>query len=92
MNMENFLEDSLMRVVEKDENELKSLIIDFVGNSKEKKEVTLEDIAIMLSTEFPELLLAMAEQNWLNGYTQAINDVKLFKNSEEEKNEQKNDN
>ena len=44
-----------------------------------------------LSEQFPELILALAEQNWVNGYTQALNDTATFK-TEKEKNEQEKNN
>ena len=37
----------------------------------------------VFSSEFPEFLLAVAEENWINGYTQALNDVQYVKNNNE---------
>jgi len=70
------------RRVIKRENGLKDLIVDFVGNKldPDKCEVTIEHIAKVFSEDFPELVIAMAEENWINGYTQALNDVDYMKN------------
>ena len=65
----------------KNDTPLKELIVDFVGNklNPENDEVTIEHITEVFSEEFPEFLLKMAEENWINGYTQALNDVDFVK-------------
>jgi trans-2-enoyl-CoA reductase len=64
-------------VVKKQESKLKEIIVDFVGNQKqpENDEVTIEHIMEVFTEEFPEFLLVMAEENWINGYTQALSDM-----------------
>jgi hypothetical protein len=37
--------------------------------------VTVEMIIEMMSSEFPEFLMAVAEENFIRGYTQAMTDV-----------------
>ena len=37
--------------------------------------VTVEMIVEMMSTQFPEFLMAVAEENFIRGYTQAMVDV-----------------
>ena len=66
----------------KNDTPLKELIVGFVGNkiNPENDEVTIEHITEVFSEEFPEFLLKMAEENWINGYTQALNDVDFVKN------------
>lgn len=60
---------------------LKQLIVDFVGQQlkPENNEITIEQIAEVFSTQFPEFILSLAEENWINGYTQALNDVDFVK-------------
>ena len=72
----------------KNETPLKNLIVDFVGNklNPENDEVTIEHISDVFSEEFPEFLLKMAEENWINGYTQALNDVDFVKNEMKKQN------
>ena len=50
---------------------------DYVGELKEPKDgnVTVEMIIDVVADEFPELVLALAEENWINGYTQALSDM-----------------
>jgi hypothetical protein len=64
-------------VVMKNQTPLKDLIVDFVGNKlqPDNDEVTIEHIAEVFTNEFPEFLMVMAEENWINGYTQALGDM-----------------
>jgi hypothetical protein len=59
------------------EPSLKDIIIDYVGTKLKpaKDEVTVEHVASVLADEFPDFVLSVAEENWINGYTQALNDV-----------------
>tara|TARA_B100000073_G_scaffold346004_1_gene356329 strand:+ start:250 stop:507 length:258 start_codon:yes stop_codon:yes gene_type:complete len=68
---------------------LKQLIVDFVGNKiqPENDEVTIEHIAEVFSEQFPEFLLTLAEENWVNGYTQALTDVDFVKQQMKNKDE-----
>ena len=71
-------ESVLNEVVAKD-SELKTLIVDYVGNNTKElignDQITVEMIVAVMADEFPEFLLAVAEENWIRGYQQAINDV-----------------
>ena len=56
------------------ESELKEIIVNYVGKklNPENDEVTVEHIINIFAEQFPEFLLALAEENWVNGYTQAL--------------------
>ena len=58
-------------------NPLKEMIVNHVGTKVEPEndEVTVEMVVDVFSTDFPEFLLAVAEENYLRGYTQALDDV-----------------
>ena len=73
MNVEN---ETLKEVVKVD-NDLKELVVNYVGNKiqPENDEVTLEMVISVLASEFKELVLSMAEENWIRGYQQALVDV-----------------
>ena len=45
-----------------------------------KDEITVELIVDIFAEQFPEFLIVVAEENWINGYTQALNDVEFIKN------------
>jgi hypothetical protein len=78
----------------KEDTPLKELIVNFVGNKlqPEKDEVTIEHIAEVFSQEFPEFVVKLAEENWINGYTQALNDVEFVKKEMKKKNVLEKDN
>jgi hypothetical protein len=66
----------LLKTVEKD-TPLKEWVVDYVGNKlgPEEDEVTLEMIITVFAEDFPEFLLPIAEENFIRGYQQALNDV-----------------
>ena len=74
MDIENPLEE----VVEPD-NDLKNMLVEYVGekNDPEDQLVTVEMVVETLANEFPELVLAVAEENWTRGYHQALTDVEI---------------
>jgi len=71
------MENSILNEVVKKNTPLKQWLVDYVGNrhSPENDEVTVELIVETLAEDFPELLLVIAEENWIRGYEQALNDV-----------------
>ena len=60
--------------VEKD-SELKEYLVEYVGTKFDKEEVTVNMIAEILATEFPEFVYAMAEENFLRGYELGLEDA-----------------
>tara|TARA_R110000851_G_scaffold38519_3_gene98840 strand:- start:5527 stop:5751 length:225 start_codon:yes stop_codon:yes gene_type:complete len=60
---------------------LKEYMIDYVGEQHDPgdDEVTVEMVAETLSKEFPEFMLMMAEENYLRGYEQALDDINTIK-------------
>ena len=70
--------------VEKD-SELKEWLVDYVGThlNPENDEVTVEMIVETMAKEFPEFLMAVAEENWVRGYHQALDDVEIGRNAAE---------
>ena len=82
------------------ENPMKQWLVNYVGetyssalekhNSEEEGEmdwdgnVTVEMIVENMSLEFPEFVMALAEENFIRGYDQALQDtIEGFKLSEE---------
>ena len=59
------------------EGELKAWLVNYVGQKEDPEDgnVTVEMIINTLSEEFPEFLMAFAEENWVRGYHQALEDV-----------------
>lgn len=73
------------------DNQLKEMFVNYVGErlQPENGEVTVDMIISVLADEFPEFVLVMAEENFINGYKQAMNDVENWnrKQVENEENE-----
>lgn len=66
----------LDKIVESKDSKLKEIIVEFVGETTlpENNEVTVEHIVEVFSKQFPEFLLAVAEENFIRGYSQALVD------------------
>lgn len=68
------------KIVESD-NPLKQILIDYVGGKFATEEdegtfdVTVKMVTDILANEFPEFVLLMAEENWIRGYEQGLNDA-----------------
>ena len=78
----------LDEVVEAD-NDLKNLLVQYVGEKLNPKDnnITIEMVIEVMADEFPELVMTLAEENWIRGYEQALTDVDVGKNIAEEKND-----
>ena len=68
------------------ENELKKMLVNYVGEKQtpDEDQVTVEMIVDQLAAEFPEFVLAVAEENFIRGYQQALTDVEVGRKAWEE--------
>ena len=68
--------EGLKETVETD-TEMKNCLVNYVGekHDPDSGEVTVEMIVETMATEFPEFLMVIAEENWIRGYHQALDDV-----------------
>jgi hypothetical protein len=59
-------------------NPMKEWLVDYVGEAAKPKDgnVTVMMIVEQMMKEFPEFLMVIAEENFIRGYQQAIEDVK----------------
>jgi len=59
---------------------LKSLIVQYVGDklSPDNDDVTVQMIVDVLADEFPEIVFSLAEENWVRGYEQGLEDIKAL--------------
>jgi|TARA_Y100000296_G_C5174430_1_gene259207 hypothetical protein len=78
---------TLNEAVDESDSELKTYIVNYVGSKvqPENAEVTVKMVVETLAVEFPEFILALAEENWVRGYEQALADVDTGKKLMEEK-------
>lgn len=72
----------LLKEVVPTDSELKDIITNYVGKVLDPEEdiITVEQVIDVFAKEFPEFLLVVAEENWVNGYTQALKDTETVKN------------
>ena len=76
-NMNYNDETEALKEVVDTSTELKKWLVNYVGekHDPENGEVTVEMIVETIAIEFPEFLMAIAEENWVRGYHQALDDV-----------------
>ncbi len=67
--------EELNKTIETDTS-LKEVIVDYIGNKldPENGEITVENVVSVMAHEFPEFLIAVAEENWVRGYEQGLSD------------------
>ena len=70
-------------------NDLKNMFVQYVGNKLNPKDnnVTVEMAIDVLAEDFPELVMVLAEENWIRGYQQGLDDTHAGKKLMEEKDE-----
>jgi glucan biosynthesis protein len=59
------------------DNDLKNFLVEYAGGElqPDNNEVTVEMVIEVVARDFPEFVLALAEENWVRGYQQALDDV-----------------
>ena len=64
---------------------MKNWLVNYVGDQHNPQEdaVTVEMIVETMAEEFPEFLMAVAEENWIRGYHQALEDVEMGRKAAE---------
>ena len=69
----------LLKNIVTTEGELREYLVNYVGEklNPENGEVTVGMIVQILASEFPEVLIAVIEENYLLGYEQGLNDKEL---------------
>ena len=75
--MVNNLESDLVSQEVTAESGLKEILINYIGetNNPDNGEITVGMIVDIMAEQFPEFLMVIAEENWVRGYKQALNDV-----------------
>jgi hypothetical protein len=73
----NLGENPILTEAVESDNELKTWLVNYVGDKSkpEDGQVTVENIVEAMASDFPEFLMAVAEENWIRGYHQALVDV-----------------
>ena len=58
-------------------NELQEDLVQHVRNRTNEDQVTLGQVIGILASEFPELVITIAEENWIRGYKQGLDDAEI---------------
>tara|TARA_Y100000034_G_C6804441_1_gene361084 strand:+ start:39 stop:374 length:336 start_codon:yes stop_codon:yes gene_type:complete len=94
-SIEDVEESTTLKDVVVPDSSLKKMVISYVGQivKPENDEVTVEMVISVLADEFPEIVMPLAEENWMRGYHQALADVdagqKLYEQEQEKAQEAK---
>jgi hypothetical protein len=85
INEEEAHRNEMLSMAVSRDNELKEMLVEYVGTKFDKEDVTVNMIAETLAHEFPEFVYAFAEENFLRGYQLGLDDAyKTFKGTPEE--------
>jgi hypothetical protein len=81
INANNFTTNPVLKQEVQPTNDLKNILVEYVGEetNPEDKNVTVEMVIEVMAAQFPEFVLALAEENWVRGYQQALDDVEVGK-------------
>jgi len=71
--------------VENGESELKDFLVNYTGTKLDQEEVTVQMIADVLASDFPEFAFSFAEENYIRGYQVGLDDaIRSFSGNPEE--------
>tara|TARA_R110000782_G_scaffold16577_5_gene47323 strand:- start:62 stop:367 length:306 start_codon:yes stop_codon:yes gene_type:complete len=80
-DIENFINEEeanrndLLSIAVAPDNELKNMLVEYVGTKFEKEEVTVQMIVDAMAHEFPEFVFSFAEENFIRGYQLGLDDA-----------------
>ena len=74
---EKELENVSLDTAVQPDTDLKNWLVEYVGEKQNPEDdlVTVGMVVETVAAEFPELVLALAEENWVRGYQQAFHDL-----------------
>ena len=73
--------NKLLKMPVNPDSKLKQYIVDYVGEKTDCEEVTVNLIAEVMAVDFPEFIYSFAEENYILGYNQGLDDARLLKTS-----------
>jgi len=74
----------LATVLERD-SALKEYLVEYVGTKFDQEDVTVAMIVDVMALEFPEFMVAIAEENFLRGYKTGLDDAYETNNTDNER-------
>ena len=75
INEEQVHTNEMLAMTVSRENDLKEMLVDYVGLKFDEEDVTVNMIAETMAHEFPEFVYAFAEENFLRGYQLGLDDA-----------------
>jgi hypothetical protein len=78
--------NKLLAMIVQPDSDLKNILVEYVGTRLDEEDVTVNMIAEIIASEFPEFAFVYAEENFLRGYQLGLDDAhKTFAKEAEEK-------
>ena len=74
---DKFVNKGILDKVVEAGNELQEDLVRHVRNRINEDQVTLGQVIGILASEFPELVITIAEENWIRGYKQGLDDAEI---------------
>ena len=74
---DKFVNKGILDKVVEAGNELQEDLVQHVRNRTNEDQVTLGQVIGILASEFPELVITIAEENWIRGYKQGLDDAEI---------------
>ena len=78
MTEEQLHQNPMLALSVEGDTELKKYLVEYVGTKMDIEDVTVNMIAEVLAVDFPEFVFAFAEENFLRGYQQGLDDAELL--------------
>lgn len=77
ISSKNFDDNPTLKETVEPDTDLKNMLIEYVGEklNPDDQNITVEMLVEVMADEFPEFVLAVAEENFLRGYEQGLTDV-----------------
>jgi hypothetical protein len=74
--------NSDLNLILKRDTALKEYLVEYVGTKFDQENVTVAMIVDVMALEFPEFMVAIAEENFLRGYKTGLDDAYGTNNTE----------
>ena len=76
---DKFVNKGILDKVVEVRNEIQEDLVRHVENkiNVHKDQITIGQVIGILASEFPEIVIAIAEENWIRGYKQGLDDAEI---------------
>jgi len=76
---DKFVNNGILDKVIEVRNELQEDLVRHAGSriNQQEDQVTIGQVIGVLASEFPELVITIAEENWIRGYKQGLEDAQI---------------